>query len=258
MSISVVINTYNEPEKLTGCLESVKDFADEIVIVDMGSNDATLEIAEKYKAKVYPHELLPYVEPARNFGISKATGKWILVLDPDERISKTLAEKLREIVKDDDADVVQIPRKNIIFGKWLRHTNCWPDYHARFFKKGKVTWTDTIHAALEVRGTMKAEGKVFKLDPLESLAIEHLNYDNINQFLERQNRYSEMSVKNRFEKGEKFSWKNFFWKPKRVFLQRYIRHAGFLDGFCGFAFSYLVAYSQLAEEVKLWEKEKAK
>lgn len=252
MAISVVINTYNEAEKLPGCLESVRQLADEIVIVDMGSSDETLKIAEKFKAKIYHHEFLPYVEPARNFGLEKATGDWILVLDPDERMTRDLAVKLQEIAKDNVYDAANIPRKNIIFGRFIKHTNWWPDKHVRFFKKGNVSWSERIHQYPQV------SGKILDLPAEGKLAIEHLNYDSVNQFLERQNRYSEIAAQNRFGDGERFSWKNFLWKPIRVFLQRYFRHAGFLDGFYGLALSCLASYSQLAEEVKLWEKYHAK
>lgn len=245
--ISAVINTYNEAEKLGGCLDSIKDWVEEIVVVDMGSTDGTLEIAKKYKAKIFKHQLLSYVEPARNFGLSKATGDWILVLDPDERVSRALAQKLQDLAKQGEYDAVNIPRKNIIFGQWIKHTNWWPDRHVRFFKKGHVSWTERIHQY------PKVEGRVLELPAAEELAIEHFNYETINQFLERQNRYSEIAAQGRHESGEKFSWINVFWKPTRVFLQRYVRHAGFLDGFHGLALSLLASYSQLAEEVKLWE-----
>ncbi len=201
MEIAAVINTFNEAGKLEGCLESVYKWVDEILVVDQGSTDGTLEIAKKYKAKIVPHERVPYVEIVRNFGVDKANGKWVLVLDPDERVPKTLSEKLRKISKEDSCDAVNIPRKNIIFGSWLKHTNCWPDKHIRFFKKGKVFWTERIHLY------PKVEGKVLDLPVTEQLAVEHLNYDSIREFLERQNRYTDIGAKNRFEGGKKFSWK---------------------------------------------------
>jgi (heptosyl)LPS beta-1,4-glucosyltransferase len=252
MGISAVINTYNEAERLKDCLESIKDWVNEIVVVDMGSKDKTFEVAKKSGAKILRHKLVPYVELIRNWSIEKAVGDWILVLDPDERIPKTLSQKLKSIVQEGKFEAVSIPRKNIIFGKWIRHTNWWPDYQVRFFKRGKVFWNRRIHQY------PKVEGKILKLPAREELAIEHLNYDSISQFLERQNRYSGISAQNRFEDGERFSWKNFFWKPTRVFLQRYIRHAGFLDGFYGLVLSFLSFYSQVGEEIKLWEKTKLK
>ena len=98
MKISVVINTYNEEKNISRCLESVKGFADEIIVVDMHSADKTVEIAKKYGAQVFEHEYTRYVEPARNFALSRATGDWILLIDADEELSGTLRKKLEEII----------------------------------------------------------------------------------------------------------------------------------------------------------------
>lgn len=252
MKISAVIVTYNEEEKLAGCLESISKLADEVVIVDLGSKDKTLEIAKKINAKIFHHAHVPYVESVRNYSVSKAGGDWVLVLDPDERVQESLAVKLRGIANEGKDDVVNVPRKNMIFGKWLKHTNCWPDKHTRFFKKGKVSWTERIHLYPRI------EGKLLDLPAKEEWAIIHHNYSSIKEFMERQNRYTDISAQNRYQAGERFNWFNFFWKPARLFIQRFIRHAGFLDGFQGLAFSYLTMIYQLVEEVKLWEKQHTK
>jgi len=248
MAISVVINTHNEADKLKDCLQSVKDWVDEIVVVDMESTDETRKIARNFNAKIYKEKLVPYVELIRNQSVNKANSDWALVLDPDERISANLAKELKKIVKEDKFEVVNIPRKNIIFNKWIRHTNWWPDRQIRFYKKGRVVWPEKIHQYPQVKG------KVLDLPAKEELAIEHLNYENISQFLSRQNRYSEILAQNYFDEGQRFSWFNFFWRPTRIFLQRYLRHAGFLDGFHGLSLSYLATLSQMATEIKLWEK----
>ena len=248
MAISVVINTYNEADKLQGCLMSARPLADEIVVVDMGSEDNSAKVAEKFGAQVYQEKLVPYVELIRNQSVNKAKSDWVLVLDPDERVSVGLIKELKRIVNENKYEVVNIPRKNIIFGKWIRHTNWWPDRHTRFFKKGKVKWNDEIHLYPEIKG------RVLEIPTKEELAIEHLNYETVSQFLSRQNRYSEILAQNYFDEGQHFSWFNFFWRPKRIFLQRYFRHAGFLDGFHGLALSILASLSQLATEIKLWEK----
>lgn len=250
MEISAIINTYNEAKKLPECLESLKDWVDEIVVIDMGSEDETLEVAKKSGAKILEHELAPYVELVRNWSVEKATGDWVLVLDPDERIPKTLAKRFQDIVKEKKFEAVSIPRKNIIFGRFIRHTNWWPDYHVRFFKKGKVSWSNKIHQHPEVKG------EILKLPAQEELAIEHLNYDSVSEFLSRQNRYSEVLAQNYYDEGEKFSWFNFFWRPTRISLQRYLRHVGFLDGFYGLALCFLAVIAQISTEVKLWEKTK--
>ena len=142
--ISVVINTLNEEKNLPRALASVKKFADEIVVVDMKSDDKTVEIAKKAGAKVYEYKRVGYVEPARNFAIGKATGKWILIIDADERLPGSLVKKLKEIVKNPSANYYRLPRKNLIFGKWVKHSRWWPDYNIRFFQKEFVSWSEII------------------------------------------------------------------------------------------------------------------
>lgn len=250
--ISASIVCFNEAEKLEKCLMNLADFADEIVIVDLGSSDESRETARSYGAVVFRHKFMPYVESVRNFAISKATGDWILVLDPDEVITSNLKEKLTQIVKEGKFDAVKIPRKNIFFGRFIKHTNWWPDYHVRFFKKGKVEWTGEIHIY------PKVSGNTLKLEADESVAIIHHGYESVKQFIDRQNRYSEIEAEQRFKQGERFSWINFFWRPKREFLVRYMKHAGFMDGFYGFALTFLMMLYQLEVMIKLWELEKNK
>src|SRR3989344_5022751 len=97
--ISAVIVCLNEGNKLRRCLESLNNFADEIVVVDLGSKDQSLKVSQEFGAKIYHHNFEPFVERVRNFSISKATGEWILILDPDEVISENLKFKLKEVSK---------------------------------------------------------------------------------------------------------------------------------------------------------------
>lgn len=248
--ISASIVCLNEAEKLEKCLRSLTGFADEIVLVDLGSNDKSRKIAESFGAKVFRHKFVPYVEYIRNFAISKTTGDWVLILDPDEMVTDQLVGKLKEIIKVDKVAAVNIPRKNIFFGKWIAHTNWWPDYHVRFFKKGKVKWSNKIHKYPEV------DGKIFNIEAKENLAIIHYGYDTVKQFIDRQNRYSEIEAENLHEEGMRFSWSAFFWKPTREFLVRFLKHKGFLDGFYGFALTFLMMIYQLQVMIKLWERQK--
>ncbi|MEK7188473.1 MAG: glycosyltransferase family 2 protein, partial [Patescibacteria group bacterium] len=147
--ISVVINTLNEAKNLPRAIASIKNFADEIVVVDMRSDDKTVGVAKKLGAKVYLHERTSYVEPARNFAISKVMSQsdsqrsqWVLILDADEEVPDTLAQKLKESMEKNKGDYFRIPRKNIIFGKWMQHSRWWPDFNIRFFKKGFVSWSE--------------------------------------------------------------------------------------------------------------------
>src|SRR3990167_5640085 len=150
--ISVVINTLNEEKLLKNCLESVK-WADEIIVCDMHSDDESAKVAKNFGAKVVLHKRVNFVEPARNFAISKVTNDWVLILDPDEEVSEKLAKRLQQIAeKMNQINFVRIPRKNLIFGKWMKAAMWWPDYNIRFFKKGQVSWKNEIHSRPEVRG----------------------------------------------------------------------------------------------------------
>ncbi len=248
--ISAVIVTFNEAKKLDRCLTSLKGFADELVVLDLGSTDKTFEICKKFDVMLFRHEFVPYVEKVRNDATSKATGEWILLLDPDEMIGDALKDKLKQVALNDLYQAVNIPRKNIFFGHWIAHTNWWPDKHVRFFKKGHVKWNDKIHNYPEV------SGEILDLETREDLSIRHFGYGTISQFIERQSRYSTIQAENLFSNGIKFSWSDFFIKPIREFLVRFIRHAGFLDGFYGFALTFLMMIYQLQIMIKLWELEK--
>lgn len=250
--ISVCIVSFNEASKLNNCLKSIVDFADEIVVLDLGTIDDTKKVCQKYDAKIFKHKFVPFVELVRNYSVSRANGDWILILDPDETISLDLKEKLKEIVKDNNLDAVNIPRKNIFFNKWIAHSNWWPDRQIRFFKKRKVLWSNKIHAYPIV------SGKILNLEAKESLAITHFGYESITQFIDRQNRYSTIEAENLHKMGVRFSLKLLFWKPIRELIVRFIRHAGFLDGTLGFSLTFLMMIYQLEVMIKLWELERKK
>lgn len=248
--ISTAIVIFNEAKKLSHCLKSVMDFADEIIVLDLGSTDDTEKICQKYGVRVFRHKFVSFVEQVRNYAISKTTGDWVLILDPDEELSDSLKNHLMQLIKEDKYDAINIPRKNIFFGRWVFHTNWWPDRHIRFFKKGKVRWSDRIHIY------PKVDGKILNLDAKEDLAIIHHGYESINQFIGRQNRYSSVAAQNLYDEGVRFSWFNLFWKPMREFLVRFIRHLGFIDGFYGIVLTYLMMVYQLQVMIKLWELER--
>lgn len=248
--ISVVINTLNEGELLTRAIKSV-DWADEVLVCDMHSTDKSAEIAKKMGAKIVFHEKLDYVEPARNFAISKASGDWILIMDPDEEIPDSLARKLQEITKENSGvDFVEISRKNIIFGKWMKASMWWPDYNIRFFKKGSVSWGDMIHQP------PKTTGSGIKLEANEQSAISHYHYDSASQFIERMNRYTTIQANELIKKGEHLKWQDLIKKPLSEFLSRFFAHRGFDDGLHGLALSLLQALSFVVVYLKIWEADK--
>lgn len=245
--ISVVVNTLNEEKNLERALKSVKSLADEIIVVDMHSDDKTRNIAKKHGAKVYMHKKMGFVEPARNFALGKANGDWILVLDADEEITNTLAKKLRKISANPEVDFYAVPRKNIVFGKWLKHSRWWPDSNIRFFKKNSVEWMNRIHSVPITQGSGQ------ELDSLEKFAIIHHNYESVEQFITRLNRYTGVQAKELKKNGKKYKWQDLLRRPTAEFLSRYFAGEGYKDGVHGLAVSLLQAFSEFVVVVKLWE-----
>lgn len=245
--ISVVINTYNEEKYIKQAIESVK-WADEILVCDMHSDDDTAIVAKKAGAKVIFHKHMPFVEPARNFAISKTSYDWVLVMDPDEEIPETLAKKLQEVANQESVTTFfELPRKNLIFGKWVKASMWWPDYNIRFFKKETVSWGDKIHIK------PKTTGQGIQLPAEERFAIIHHHYDSISQFLHRLDRYTSIQAKELKQAGEEFDWRDLFTKPLSEFLSRFFANRGFDDGVHGLALSLLQAFSFLIVYLKLWE-----
>lgn len=245
--ISVVINTLNEEKNISRAMASVKNFADEIIVCDMFSDDETVEIAKKLGAKVFTHKKTNYVEPARNYAISKTTGDWILILDADEEIPGTLTIRLKEIVRKNESDYVLIPRKNILFGKWIEHSRWWPDYLVRFFKKDFVIWNDQIHSE------PNKKGRELKLDEKEKYAIIHHNYQTITQYLERLIRYSQIQAEGLKKTGYNFDWTDLIKKPLSEFLSRYFAGEGYRDGVHGLVLALMQSFSELIVYVRVWE-----
>ena len=148
--ISAIVHTFNEEKNIERCLASLS-FVDEIILVDMGSTDKTVKKAREFKAKIFRHPYTGFVEPARNYGIEKARGPWIIILDADEEIPRLLSDYLIKLTKEASFDYFRLSRKNFIFGKWVKYGGWWPDFQIRFFKKGHVFWEDKIHSIPRTR-----------------------------------------------------------------------------------------------------------
>ena len=251
-AISVVINTLNEEENLPRALASVKNLADEFIVVDMHSTDKTVDIAKEFGAQFYSHEKTGYVEPARNFAIDKATKEWILILDADEEVSDSLAIKLKQIVKNPQADYYRLPRKNINFRRWIKNSRWWPDFNIRFFRKGTVSWSEIIHSV------PMTTGKGLDLPAEEKYAILHYNYTSISKYIERMNRYTDVQARVLLQKEYKFVWRDLIRKPLQEFLSRYFAGEGYKDGLHGLSLALLQAFSELTLYLKIWQSEQFK
>jgi glycosyltransferase involved in cell wall biosynthesis len=242
--ISAVINTLNEEHNLAKCLDSLS-FCDEIIVVDMMSDDGTKAVAKKYTSKVFDHKRTGYVEPARNFAISKASNEYILIVDADEAISKTLAKKLLTLAESDFRGYAFVPRDNIIFGGSVRHAGWWPDYNIRFFRSGHVKWDDKIHSVPVTKG------ESVTLDPDPSMAIVHHNYPSLSSYIQRLDRYTTIQAKEL--QDQKLHLSMFVSKPWAEFLRRYFAMEGYKDGIRGLILCVLQAFSEFVVVTKIWE-----
>ncbi|MCQ2009521.1 glycosyltransferase family 2 protein [Sporolactobacillus sp. STSJ-5] len=243
--ISVLINTFNEEQNIRNCLESVK-WADEIIVVDMYSEDTTVSIAREYTDKIYFFERMGYADPARQFALEKSSNEWILVVDADELIVNKLKDRLFNIANKDNYDVVWIPRKNYFFGKPLKATGWGPlqDKQCRFFKKQFMNYTNQIHRFVH----LNENAKILFLED-DSLSIIHFNYLSYEHFIDKFNRYTTIEAK-QIEKGKKISTATLITTSFKEFINRYFLKRGYRDGSIGLALSFLMVCYKITSLMK--------
>lgn len=248
MKLSVVISTHNRSDSLARTLKSVKELADELIVVDNQSTDDSSSVAKRFGAIVYtrPNNLMLNVN--KNYGISKATGDWILYLDDDEELPEVLSQEIKTSIKAKDVAGFWIPRKNIIFGKWITHGIWWPDRQLRLFRSGAGKYPEKhVHEYIEVSGQTK------KLEH----AFVHYNYDSIGQYVAKmQDIYTGSEVEKFVAAGYRIDWKDAIRFPMSDFLKLYFAQQGYKDGLHGLVLSLLQAFYSFIIFVKLWEREK--
>ncbi len=231
-SVSVVISTFNSEEKIEDCLKSAS-WVSEIIVVDGTSSDKTLDIVRKYTSKIFVRPNHKMLNINKNFGFSKTSGEWILCLDSDERITTELQQEIREIIGN-SVDGYWIPRKNIIFGKWMQHTGWYPDAQLRLFRRGKGKFLEE-----HVHEMIKVQGEVGQLRE----HILHYNYDSISQFIQKLGTiYGPNEAEQLIKKGYAFDWKDAIRFPVKEFLSRFFAREGYKDGFHGLMLSLLMAF----------------
>ena len=239
-TVSVVLAVFNEEENLALCLESVKDLADEIVIVDGSSTDTTVDVAKKYKAKILVTDNPPVFHINKQKAIDLSSKDWILQLDADEIVTPELAEEIKDKVKSFDVNGYWIPRKNWFLGRFLVKGGQYPDYTLRLYRRGKGRLPQK-----DVHEQAKVIGEVGYLkNPLL-----HYPYKDFSSYFFKWNRYTDLLAS---QINEKFKHRPLFIKaaycigylfvkPAHWFITTYIRHKGFMDSWPGFIFSFFSA-----------------
>lgn len=247
-TLSVVVSAYNEEKTLERCLESVKGFADEIIVVDNSSSDDTAMIAKKYTKKVFTQKNQLMLNINKNFGFSKATSDWILNLDADEVVPDALRLEIKKLIaRNPEENGFWIKRKNFSFGKWIQHGLWWPDKQIRLFRRvhGKFPCVH-IHEYIAV------DGSVGNLDE----PYIHYNYESISQYLAKIDRASTSEAITLTENKYQLSWFDAIRFPISDFIKIYFAEGGYKDGLHGLVLSMFQAFYSFTTFAKKWEMDK--
>lgn len=249
IKLSAIVLTLNEEEFLPGCLSSLA-WVDEIIIVDAGSKDSTLEIAKKRGARIIEGSWSGFPQQ-RNRGAKVAEGKWMLYVDADERVTEDLRVEIQELVKKDQPHAsYKIPHRNIILGKWLKHGGWYPEYQHRLIRKDALrAWKGTLHEHPQVKGSIgKLEGD-----------LVHLTHRGMQWMLQKTINYTEMEAKLRLKAGHpQVKARHFFSAPAREFWHRGVAKAGWKDGIIGWIEIFYQAFNQFLIMAWLWEMQRKK
>lgn len=245
--LSVVVVTRDEEERIRTCLESVA-WADELIVVDAESQDKTAAIARELTDHVLVRPW-PGFALQKNFGLEQARGAWILSLDADETVSPALRDEIEAVVRGDgQCDGYAVPRRNIFWGRWVRHGGLYPDWQVRLFRRGRGRFS-----ARAVHESVQVDGAVGRL----AGHLEHRSYRDLSDFLARADRYATLAAEDWIAAGRRVHAWDVVARPLGRFLGMYVVGRGFLDGWRGFLLAALYAYYVLIRAAKVWERTRA-
>lgn len=255
MKLSIAIATRNEEKNIAACISSIKDIADEIIVVDGASEDKTVQIAKDLGATVFKAKNEAMFHKNKQLAIDKCSGDWILQLDADEQVSKELNEEINHTVNQEqrspdrgEINGYWIPRKNFFLGKFLKKGGQYPDFSLRLYRNGMGRLPcKSVHEQAEVKGK-----KGYLKNP-----ILHYSYPNLSHYLEHFNLYTSIIAQELESEKLKINWKStfsyLFLKPVNWFIWTYFRHKGFQDGLPGFIFSFFSSLRFPVAYIKYWE-----
>lgn len=245
VAISACVICLNEESNIDRCLASL-DWCDEIVVVDSGSTDATVEIARRHTDHVHHQEWLGY-GPQKEFAWGKASGDWILWIDADEVVTPELRDEIRD--RFDRGDLpggFEIPRITWYIDRWIRYGDWYPDHNLRLFQRATARMVSPeIHEHVEV------DGRVERLRH----PLQHHTYEDVDAHVAVSNRYTTLSARQMFESGRRFRWFDLLVRPKWRFFRGYVIKGGFLDGFAGLSAALVTCFSTYEKFLKLRELE---
>lgn len=242
MTLSVVVITKNEVDVIGRCLESVA-WADETIVLDSASEDATTDLARRLGARVETTADWPGFGPQKNRALAFATGDWVLSLDADEWVSPGLRAAIEAAIAAPNGKCAfRMPRLSSYCGRFMRHSGWWPDHVTRLFRRGQARFSDDrVHEHLIVSGAVGTLS-----EPLLHEAIRDLD-----EALAKMNAYSTAGALMQFERGRKASLAGAVWHGAWTFFRTYVLRAGFLDGRAGFMLAVSNAEGAYYRYIKL-------
>jgi glycosyltransferase involved in cell wall biosynthesis len=242
--LSVVVITLNEEDRIRECLASVA-WADELVVVDAGSEDKTAALAREFTDHVVIRSWDGFAAQ-KNFGIERATGEWVLSLDADEQVEPALRDEIVAVLAQPSPHAgYRIARRNIMWGRWIRHGRLYPDWQLRLFRRDRGRFVErAVHESVAVDGSIGRLGA----------PLLHHSYRDVSDFLRRADRYATLAAEEWVGSGRPFRPLQLVTAPLGRFLSMYVLHRGFLDGSRGFLLAVLYAYYVFVRSAKIWEK----
>ncbi|MCL5438711.1 MAG: glycosyltransferase family 2 protein [Patescibacteria group bacterium] len=244
--ISVIILTKNEEKNIIDCIESIK-WVDEIIIIDDYSSDRTCDLVKSFKDQkilIYEKRLENDFSAQRNFGLSKASGEWVLFIDADERVTPALTGEIMAIINDplNKNAGFYIKRTDVIWGKKLRYGEFKDIWLLRLGLKNKGEWRGKIHEKWNIK---KKAGKLRN-------ELIHYPHPNLEEFLNEINLYTDIRAEEIYQKKQKVRWWSVLFYPSFKFLLNYVCKLGFLDGIEGFITNALMSFHSFLVRGKLW------
>ncbi|MCK5846164.1 MAG: glycosyltransferase family 2 protein [Bacteroidales bacterium] len=248
--LSIVIITFNEEKNIRRCIESAQEIADEIIVLDSFSTDATESICNELGVTFSKHKFDGHIQQ-KNRVMQMAANDWVLSLDADEAPDERLMQNIKMVMQAPTADAYYFNRKTSYLGKWIEHSGWYPDKKLRLLKKSKGKWGGiNPHDKIEMQSATKQE--YIKGDLL------HYSFYSIEQHIAQVNSFTTIAAKVEFEKGKKSNWFIAFYKSSWKFIRDYFFKRGFLDGYYGFLVCSISAFATFSKYIKLTELRKNK